>query len=151
MEDVTIRTATATDLPFIYRCDLAYMREFAKDHYIGWAVAIDRQLKTWTQNLHRLFIIEVAGEAAGDVLWIPRTEAPEKAVIVTINVIEKFRRRGLGKKILERAIEDAKANGFPIMTLEVDKNNPAKKLYEAVGFVFTKEEDVYLSYELRSD
>jgi ribosomal-protein-alanine N-acetyltransferase len=150
MDDVTIRTATATDLPFIYRCDLAYMREFAPNEAVGWAVAIDRQLKTWTENLHRLFIIEVAGEAVGDTLWTPETDAPGKAVIITIHIVEKFRRRGLAKQVLEKAIEDARVNGYPIMTLQVDKKNPAKKLYEAMGFVYTHEDEVYLSYERQS-
>jgi ribosomal-protein-alanine N-acetyltransferase len=150
MADVTIRGAVATDLPFIYRGDLAYMREFAPDHATGWSIAIDRQLETWTQNLHRLFMIEVAGEAAGFALWTPEKEDPKAAVIVTVHVVEKFRRQGLAKRVLERTVEDARTNGYPVMTLGVDKNNPAKKLYEAMGFTFTHEDDVYLYYELRS-
>jgi ribosomal-protein-alanine N-acetyltransferase len=151
MADTTIREAIATDLPFIYRCDLAYMREFAPDHATGWAIAIDRQLETWTRNLHRFFVIEVAGEAAGFALWVPEKEVPEKAVIITVHVVEKFRRRGLAKRVLERAVQDAKVNGYPVMTLGVDRKNPAKKLYEAMGFVFTHEDDSYLYYEFRSD
>jgi ribosomal-protein-alanine N-acetyltransferase len=150
MEDITIRTATATDLPFIYRCDLEYMREFAPDHAVGWSIKIDRQLETWTQNLHRFFIIEVAGEAAGNALWKPETDAPGKAVVITVHVVTKFRRRGLAKKVLEKAIEDARVNGFPTMTLGVDKKNPARKLYEAMGFVYTHEDEVYLYYEHQS-
>jgi ribosomal-protein-alanine N-acetyltransferase len=150
MADATIRTAIITDLPFIYRCDLAYMREFAPDHVTGWALAIDRQLETWTHNLHRCFVIEVGDEAAGLVLWTPETNVPEKAVIVTIHIIEKFRRSGLGKRVLRMAIEDAKVNGFPIMTLGVDRKNPARKLYKKAGFVYTHEDDSYLYFELRS-
>ena len=150
MADATIRTAIATDLPFIYRCDLAYMREFSPDQVTGWAIEIDRQLETWTHNLHRCFVIEVSDEAAGLVLWIPEEEAPGKAVIVTIHVIEKFRRRGLAKRLLKTAVENAKLNGFLVMTLGVDRKNPARKLYEEVGFVYTHEDDSYLYFELRS-
>jgi ribosomal-protein-alanine N-acetyltransferase len=150
MEDITIRKAILTDLPFIYRCDLAYMREFAPDHVIGWSTNIDRQLETWTHNFHRFFIVEVVGEAAGIVLWVPEDDKPGEAVIVTIHVIEKFRRRGLAKRVLERAIEDAKENGFPVMTLGVDASNGAKKLYEDVGFVYTHKDDSYLYFKKES-
>jgi len=56
----------------------------------------------------------------------------------------------LAKRVLGKAVEDAKVNGFPVMTLGVDRKNPAKKLYEEAGFVYTHEDDTYLYYELRS-
>ena len=80
-------------------------------------------------------------------LWIPENydKDPKEAVIASIHVIGKFRRRGLAKMVLLAAVDDgARKNGYPIMTLGVDaKNVGAGKSYEEVGFVYTRKDDVY--------
>ena len=50
--------------------------------------------------------------------------------LVYIAVHEDFRGQGIGKKLLERAKKESPGN----ISLHVEYDNPAKKLYEAVGF-----------------
>ena len=45
------------------------------------------------------------------------------------------RRRGLGRQLLQRVLEEAAAQGAPHATLEVRRSNvPARRLYEDAGF-----------------
>ena len=50
-------------------------------------------------------------------------------------VDEKFRRKGIGKAMLQEAIETARSWGYPVITCAVDPTNPAAiGLYEGEGF-----------------
>lgn len=58
------------------------------------------------------------------------------AYVDDIAVDEKYRQQGVGLKLMESAVEWAKAKGFPGIMLETQDNNvPACKLYETCGFV----------------
>ncbi|XP_078001463.1 uncharacterized protein LOC144453964 [Glandiceps talaboti] len=58
-----------------------------------------------------------------------------------ICVDEKFRGKGIGKVLMERAEYEAIMMGCTRMSLFVAKDNRAKHLYERQGYVVTKEED----------
>ena len=51
-------------------------------------------------------------------------------ILVYIAVHKNYRGRGLGKQLMEKAISLAKGN----IALHVEPDNPAKKLYEKLGF-----------------
>jgi len=55
--------------------------------------------------------------------------------ITTLAVHPKFRKKGVGTKIIERLIADAKAKGLKKLFLEVrQSNSPAQKIYKRWGF-----------------
>ena len=55
--------------------------------------------------------------------------------IMNIVVRKKFRRQGIGKKLLEELIKFAKNTNLEFMNLEVNsKNQPAIELYQKFGF-----------------
>ena len=69
--------------------------------------------------------------------------------IYTIAVATKFRRQGLGAKILIAALEIAKMSGVKKAYLEVRASNePAKKMYERYGFTLTGKRKEYYSAPL---
>src|SRR5262245_36641587 len=49
-------------------------------------------------------------------------------------VIPEYRRRGVGRQLLEAVEEKARALGCSKVTLEVLEANPARVLYEAMGY-----------------
>ena len=61
-------------------------------------------------------------------------------ILVYIAVHNKTRGKGIGKKLMQKAIEIAKGD----IALHVEPNNPAKHLYEKLGF-----ENKYLEMRLK--
>jgi ribosomal protein S18 acetylase RimI-like enzyme len=60
---------------------------------------------------------------------------PERAYIVSeVHVAPEFRGKGLGRVLMERAEERARAAGYKVMALHTRTNNPARHLYERCGY-----------------
>ncbi len=66
-----------------------------------------------------------------------RPDIPE----VTIGVRPNARRRGVGTALLDALIEQAHREGLPGLSLSVEEDNPALRLYERAGFVRNGRED----------
>ncbi len=78
------------------------------------------------------YVAEVDGEIAG--CCGIRNMAGE-GEITNVAVAEKFRRRGIGRALMEYMLKEAALLGMESMTLEVRVSNiPAISLYESLGF-----------------
>jgi len=78
-------------------------------------------------------VAEEAGEIAGFALGYPMP--PQLGRVVTLDVHPAFRRRGLGRLLMETLIERLAARGAERVTLEVDvRNSGALAFYRAFGF-----------------
>jgi ribosomal protein S18 acetylase RimI-like enzyme len=58
-------------------------------------------------------------------------DVPELAIAV----VAPRRREGIGRRLLVDLVEASVANGYSALSLSVAENNPARRLYESVGFV----------------
>lgn len=76
-------------------------------------------------------VIEVEGRGAGR-LYVDRW--PAEIRIVDIALLPEFRGRGVGEALLRELIAEAEASGRPL-TIHVEQGNPARRLYERLGFV----------------
>ncbi len=83
----------------------------------------------------RSIIAEMNGKIAGYVLyWF----LPETVDIHNLAVSGEYRRRGVGRTLLQKVIVEALKQSSARVTLEVRKSNlAAQKLYESAGFVAT--------------
>jgi len=81
----------------------------------------------------RSVLAECDGRIVGYVLyWI----LPGALDVHNIAVHVDFRRRGIGRVLLDRVIDEARRQSAARVTLEVRRSNlTAQKLYESVGFV----------------
>lgn len=86
-------------------------------------------------------------------LYIQPFKKLSHTCLFSIIVDEKFRGKGIGAALLEEGEKLAREKfGIEILHLEVYEGNPAKRLYERMGFVayglhqhFIKEDGKYLS------
>jgi ribosomal protein S18 acetylase RimI-like enzyme len=85
-------------------------------------------------------VVIVDGECAGR-LYVGRWA--EEIRIVDIALIPRFRGRGIGGGLLAALMAEADTAGKPL-TIHVERENPALRLYRRLGFTVTRELDVYL-------
>ena len=69
------------------------MRAVEPTSEAGWTGATDRNLELWVDNLSTTTVLELDGQVAGFVMW--RAEPAGAALVITIQVLPAFRRRGL--------------------------------------------------------
>ena len=65
--------------------------------------------------------------------------------IVDLAILPKWRGQGIGTRLLEQLARQASAEGLAL-TLRVEKNNPALRLYTRLGFAIVGNDE--LSYEM---
>jgi ribosomal-protein-alanine N-acetyltransferase len=74
------------------------------------------------------------GEHAAAVGFTLVRAAPGEEELLLVGVAPAYRGQGLGKTLIEHALADAQARGAERMFLEMRCNNPAERLYRAMGF-----------------
>ena len=134
-----IRRAGAQDIPFLrdmlrhaYYARWGSEADVPLERYVaGWGrggdravVAID-EFQPVGAAWYRLFDAEEPGYGFVD------AETPE----LTIAVVPSRRGRGLGEQLLSALLEQARADGYARISLSVEPDNPALRLYEQHGFV----------------
>ncbi len=68
----------------------------------------------------------------------------ERAWVGGMGVVPEARRTGLGRRLMHSLLEQARARAVRVVQLEVlEQNAPAIALYEALGFVRTRQLDVW--------
>lgn len=71
---------------------------------------------------------------------------PDEIRIVDIALLPSHRGRGIGRALLEEVLEEARANGVAVR-IHVERENPARRLYDRLGFVPVGETGIYLLME----
>lgn len=90
-------------------------------------------------HTHALVIDEAGGIIGeGDTRrpagFVMTRSAADEEELLLIAIAPTFRRRGLGKILIERLIEQADARGVRRIFLEMRRGNPAIHLYRKTGF-----------------
>jgi ribosomal protein S18 acetylase RimI-like enzyme len=90
-----------------------------------------------------LDVIEVDGVPAGR-LYVHR--GPSDIRIMDIALMPEFRGRGIGSSLLRSLMEEADSSGRRL-SIHVEMNNPARSLYDRLGFLPAGEHGVYVLME----
>ena len=82
----------------------------------------------------------------GEALWpdpagyLDVVDRDDHVLLANVVLLPGFHGRGLGTRLLRRVLAHADARGVPVR-LTVLRPNPARRLYERLGFVRTKEDE----------
>ena len=152
MADVTLRPVAAGDEPFLLRVyagtraeELAPMpwTDEQKAGFVGQQFAAQDAHYRRHYDDAEFDVIEVDGEPAGR-LYVHR--GPSEIRIVDIALLPAFRGRGIGTRLLRSLIAEGDADGRKL-SIHVEANNPARRLYERLGFRPAGEHGIYVLME----
>lgn len=128
----SLRPATKDDKDFCRDLHWRTMRAYVEATW-GWDEMDQLARFEIAFDSSRVEIIEQDGRAIG-MLVVERESDPVR--IVSIEIAPEHQRRGIGSALIARIIREA--GGRPVW-LQVLKANPAKALYERLGFVVVAE------------
>lgn len=146
---VTFRPVVETDTPFL-RALYASTRE-EEMALLPWTPEqkrefLDFQFHAQTKHYDEFYgaadflIIELDREAPIGRLYIFRNG--EEIEIIDIALLPDFRGKGLGRELLQEIIDEAKRDG-KIVAIYVENFNPARHLYDRLGFQHVDTNGVY--------
>jgi ribosomal protein S18 acetylase RimI-like enzyme len=134
--DLEIRPATVADLD--------QLEWFGHQRHLRPHIAevLDRRTRGEAELL-----VAVANDFAIGRLGVDFTRIPDAALLWSFAVIPNLQRLGVGTALTCAAEEIARARGFAIAEIEVDKaNDAARALYERLGYSVTGERQGRWSY-----
>jgi len=88
-------------------------------------------------------IIEQEGAAIGRLLVLRQ---PGSILLVDIALLPEFRGQGIGGELIGKLIQECDQRKLPLR-LQVQRVNPAQRLYARLGFNTTAEDQMYLQME----
>ncbi|HSR70081.1 MAG TPA: GNAT family N-acetyltransferase [Acidobacteriota bacterium] len=88
-------------------------------------------------------LVLVDGRRAGR-LYIDRRR--KEIRLVDIALMPGFRNRGLGKRLMDKVLDEGRRNDLPVR-IHVEKFNPAMRLYRRLGFTHIEDQGVYFLME----
>jgi len=151
---VSLRQATPDDLEFLHA---VYATTRAEELAVtGWSDAQKAQfcrMQSTAQDAHyrqhypaaQFSIIERAGVPAGR-LYVNR--GTDEIRIIDIALLPEHRRAGIGSSFLRALMEEARIGG-KVLSIHVEKFNPALRLYQRLGFQPREDQGVYLLMDWR--
>ena len=136
-----LRQATAEDSSLMFR--LQHLDGAQLDKGNTEQVAKYEQYRNDFDN-NKIQVIELEGVAVGRL----RVVREGDIYIGGFQILPEYRGQGIGTAILNSLVLESEQTGVPI-TLEVNDNTEALKLYEKIGFVITEENDTqkYMRYQ----
>ena len=151
---IAYRPMTDADLPFVARLYASTRADEVAA--TGWppamqAAFLDQQHRAQHQHYRTAFpesawlIVERDGAAVGR-LYLGETDAG--LLLLDISLLPEERGAGLGGAMIRDVIAYAGAAGRTL-SLHVERHNPARRLYERLGFVPVGEDPVYLEMAWR--
>jgi len=153
---VKLRPAGDADLEFLYRL---YASTRADEMaLVDWAAEQKEQFLCMQFNAQHSFYHEHFTEAEFDIiqqagldigrLYVDRR--PAEIRIIDIALMPDYRGKGVGGEIMQSLLDEA-ADCSKSVTIHVEHNNPALRLYKRLGFRQVEDQGVYLLMEWSKD
>jgi ribosomal protein S18 acetylase RimI-like enzyme len=137
-QSLQLRAATPKDAEFLFQLLRATMREYVE------------QTWSWDEKWQRAHFQErfdpaknqivVLNDRDIGVIAVDRRE--DEVFLGRIYILPEYQRRGIGTLLIKSVLDGAFQDGLPVR-LRVLKVNPAKRLYERLGFTVIEEADTH--------
>lgn len=134
MNQLAFRPGLLGDFEFCQRLYFEGMDKII--HQLGLDIARQRESFARQWRVAEVRIIMLVGE---DIGWLQTTPADDAIFLGQLYLAERFQRQGLGSRVLRMLIDEAE-RAQKALTLDVVKINPARRLYERLGFAFIHDE-----------
>jgi GNAT superfamily N-acetyltransferase len=99
-------------------------------------------LSSQIMNGHHFFILRENGKDLGFIGFEFNYPHENNSKIHKIYVLPGYQGRGIGKKLINKALIDSKCFGIKTLSLNVNRFNKAVEFYLKEGFTITKEENI---------
>lgn len=144
MRSIELRAARPDDASFLYGLLKSTMRDYVAQIW-GWDERWQQKhfLERFEPSEERIIVCE--GRDIG-VLAVEQTES--EYFLSKIYLLPEYQRQGIGTQLIRSVLDDASRSGLPV-TLRVLKVNPARRLYERLGFVEVGETETH--YRMEAD
>src|SRR4029077_20428968 len=144
VEELTLRPAQLADFAFCQRTYLEPMRPTIEK--LGLDEATQLASFARRRQVEQVRIVMMHQQVIG---WLQTAATDDALFLAQLFVDTSFQRQGIGSRLIRILIEEA-ARENKAVTLGVVKTNPARRLYERLGFSVTHE-DQYKFYMRRPD
>lgn len=143
MAPYSLRPFELRDAPALYAIHRAAMGDYVVRQWGPWDEALQKPFFQERIDAGLMHAIEVDGGVVGVYEWELRDDA---LIVVNLEIAPWLQGLGIGTAILRDAQRQAGERGLPV-TLQVLKFNPARLLYERLGFRETGETGSHILME----
>jgi len=133
---ITLRLANLADIEFAYEVVCKTIRPYAEQTFGIWQEAHVRTTLENNISADVTKIIMTGAKAAG-ILTVQELESHVQ--LDQLFVLPQYQRNGIGTELVRDVLQRAKQLGVPVR-LRVLRVNPARRLYDRLGFFITSEE-----------
>jgi ribosomal protein S18 acetylase RimI-like enzyme len=151
-DDLTFRPITVADADFLYEVyastrkeELAPLdwSEAQKAHFLRMQFEAQHQYYQQEFGDATFEVLLWRGQPIGRLYVLRRTD---EIRIIDIAILPAWRQQGIGGALLRDILAEGQATGVPVR-IHVEKQNPALRLYERLGFKPLEDHGVYLFLE----
>jgi ribosomal protein S18 acetylase RimI-like enzyme len=142
MEDVRLRPATLDDIDALYRIHRAALGPYVEQTWgwdEGWQAGHFRE--HFDVSVRQ--VVEYRGRTIG---FLDVIEEEGRTLLASIRITPEFQRRGIGTSLIRGVLHGAASRGVPAV-LRVLRINPARSLYERLGFENVDSSDTHYTME----
>lgn len=139
----TLTPATLADRERLWKIKKACLRRYVEETWGFWEDLSQRAHFDKNYALDEIRLIQSEGHLAG---YLACARTSEGIALHNIMIAPAYQNRGLGTAVLRDLLEGARAKNLPVR-LQVLRVNPARHLYERLGF--TLQEETATHFRLR--
>ncbi len=140
--ELHLRPATDEDVEWLLELRMTTMAGYFEQ--AGYTLSRDDQRARLMQAFEAVSIVRFRGNDAGMMKVVREADVWH---LVQIQLLPAYQSQHIGRRLIKALVQDAREAGVPV-SLHVLKVNPAKRLYDRLGFEVVA--DLEDSYEMRT-